>query len=315
MLDIRDIDEKFWEAVRREQEIYHGNKRSRRLPRITIMNKLFAGIMFLVLAGCSSSTSQYYEAVEKAAAANAAASQAKFEALSKIAAAGDGQAASAAVMALALTQTPTITPVPQQSQALQWASILAAPVSNLGMMWMQTDSTKTMAKYNAQVDLARISADATTQQALYGSFVASNATTADVALGGFNAMGNIDYTPFIDGMVTLGSEGMSGMQSLGEAGLASTVAVADSGIAGIVDMGNAGISGIAGVANTGFESIVTLEQSDNELIEALMSQYNATINNFINNPLTNTSVTETTTNTNTVCSTTVDGVVVTVACD
>jgi hypothetical protein len=62
-------------------------------------------------------------------------------------------------------------------------------------------------------------------------------------------------------------------------------------------------------------AIVTLEQSDNELIEALMQQYNTTINNFIENPLTNTSVTETTTNTTTVCSTTVDGVVVTVACD
>ena len=56
------------------------------------MKFLFASL-FLVLVGCSSSTSQYYEAVEKAAQANAAASQAKFEALSKIASAGDGQAA------------------------------------------------------------------------------------------------------------------------------------------------------------------------------------------------------------------------------
>ena len=271
------------------------------------MKLLFASL-FLVLVGCSSSTSQYYEAVEKAAQANAAASQAKFEALSKIASAGDGQAASAAVMALALTQTPTVTPIPQQSQAIQWASILAAPVSSLGMMWMQADSAKTMAKYNADVDLARITADATTQQALYGSFVGMGETTAAVA-------SNVDYTPFINGMVTLGTSGMDGLVDVSNAGLNSVVATSNAGMNGIVDMGNAGINGIDGVANTGFESIVTLEQSDNELIEALMTQYNATINNFINNPLTNTSVTETTTNTNTVCSTTVDGVVVTVACD
>jgi len=269
------------------------------------MKFLFASL-FLVLVGCSSSTSQYYEAVEKAAQANAAASQAKFEALSKIASAGDGQAASAAVMALALTQTPNVTPVPQQSQAIQWASILASPVSSLGMMWMQADSAKTMAKYNARVDLAQVAADAQIQQALYGSFT-------DISQSGFSAVGNVDYTPFINGMVTLGTSGMTGLVDVSNAGLNSVVATSNAGMDGIVNMGNASITGIAGVANTGFESIVTLEQSDNELIESLMSQYNATINNFIENPLTNTSVTETITNT--VCSTTVDGVVVTVACD
>ena len=103
-------------------------------------------LSFVFLAGCTSTTTQYYEAVTAAANANATASQAKFDALAAIAASGDGQAASAAVMALAITQTPTINPVPQQSQALQWASILATPVTSLGMMWMQSDSAKTMAK-------------------------------------------------------------------------------------------------------------------------------------------------------------------------
>ena len=281
--------------------------------------RLFLVALSIVLTGCASSTTQYYEAVQKTAQANAEASKAKFEALSKIASAGDGQAASAAVMALALTQTPSVTPIPQQSQAIQWASILAAPVSSLGMMWMQADSAKTMAKYNADVDLARITADATTQQALYGSFVGMNEVTGSVA-------SNVDYTPFINGMVTLGTSGMDGLVDVSNAGLDSavaisntgfetTAAISNAGMAGIVDMGNAGINGVVDVSNTGMNAIVTLEQSDNELIEALVSQYSSTINNFIENPLTNTSVTETTTNTTTVCSTTVDGVVVTVACD
>ena len=221
-----------------------------------------------LLAGCSTAATDYYQAVEKAAQANAAAAQAKFDALSKIAAAGDGQAASAAVMALALTQTPTITPVPQQSQALQWASILAAPVSNLGMMWMQTDSTKTMARYNAQVDLARISADAETQQALYGSFVASNATTGEVALGGYDALGNIDYTPFINGMVTLGTAGIDGAVTLGTEGFDANTAIATAGIDGavslgttgmdrLVDMGSAGITAAQNLGIAGMEGIYT----------------------------------------------------------
>lgn len=274
------------------------------------MKSILSVVLAILVSGCASSTTQYYEAVTAAAQANAAASQAKFDALAKIAAAGDGQAASAAVMALALTQTPTVNPIPQQSQALQWASILATPVTSLGMMWMQADSAKTMAKYNADVDLARISADATTQQALYGSFVASNATTADVALGGFNAMGNIDYTPFINGMVNLGNAGINGAVNLGTAGFDSNVAISGAAITGLVDLGNAGLdstlamgtagldaattlgtagltsavtlgtagmTGIADVSTTGFGTLLSLDSGNNALLDGVWSQYTTAI--------------------------------------
>ena len=215
------------------------------------MKKLGLFLAVLVVTGCSSTTSQYYEAVQKAAEANALASQAKFEALSKIAAAGDGQAASAAVMALALTQTPSVTPVPQQSQAIQWASILATPVTSLGMMWMQADSAKTMAKYSADVDLARIGADATTQQALYGSFVTMGDATASVA-------SNIDYTPFVNGMVNLGTAGINGAVDLGNAGLDSNVAISGAAINGLVDLGNAGLDSTVTMGTAGLDASTTL---------------------------------------------------------
>ena len=222
------------------------------------MKFVFALLCVVTLSACSSTTTQYYEAVQKAAEANAAAAQAKFDALSKIASAGDGQAASAAVMALALTQTPTVQPVPQQSQALQWASILAAPVSNLGMMWLQTDSTKAMAEYNRDVSLARISADATTQQALYGSFVASHATTADVALGGFDAMGNVDYTPFIDGMVDLGTAGINGAVDLGTAGFDANTAIATVGLNTADNLGTTGMNNLTNLGAAGMANLVDL---------------------------------------------------------
>ena len=177
----------------------------------------------LLITGCASSSTQYYEAVQKAAEANSRAAQAKFDALSAIAAAGDGQAASAAVMALALTQTPTSTPIPQQSEAIQWASILASPVTSLGMMWMQADSAKTMARMNARVDLAQVKADAETQQALYGSF-------SDISSAGFTAVGNVDYTPFIDGMVNLGTTGMDNLTTLGTAGFDANTDISIAGI-------------------------------------------------------------------------------------
>lgn len=225
------------------------------------MRQLAIAASLLILVGCSTSTSQYYEAVQRTAEANSLAHQAKFDALSKIAASGDGQAASAAVMALALTNTQSIQPIPQQSEALQWASILATPVTSLGMMWMQADSAKTMARYNSQVDLARISADAATQEALYGSFV-------DTASAGYDAMGNIDYTPFIDGMVDLGTAGINSAVTLGTAGFDANTAIATAGIDGavslgttgmdnLVDMGSAGITAAQNLGIAGMEGIYT----------------------------------------------------------
>jgi hypothetical protein len=221
--------------------------------------KLLAAISSLVvMTGCASSTTQYYEAVEAAAQANAAASQAKFDALSAIAAAGDGQAASAAVMALALTQTPTVTPVPQQSQALQWASILAAPISNLGMMWLQTDSTKAMAEYNKDVSLARISADSVNQQAMFSAFTAGNALTADVAVAGFDAVGNVDYTPFINGMVDLGTAGITGAVDLGTAGFAANTDIATVGLNTAGQLGVTGMNNLTALGATGMANLVDL---------------------------------------------------------
>lgn len=223
----------------------------------------------LLLAGCASSSTQYYEAVQRAAEANSEAAKAKFNALSAIAAAGDGQAASAAVMALALTQTPTVNPVPQKSEAIQWAAILASPVTSLGMMWMQADSAKTMAKYNADVDLARVAASSADAQALYGSFVSANAITGDVATAGLNAVGNVDYTPFVDGMVTLGTAGINGAVDLGTAGFDSNVTLGTAGISGAVDLGTAGfnsnvalgtaaITGMGDLGAAGIDGVVNL---------------------------------------------------------
>lgn len=228
-----------------------------------------------LFVGCATSSTQYYEAVQKAAEANSKAAQAKFDALSAIASAGDGQAASAAVMALALTQTSSVTPIPQQSEAMQWAAILASPVTSLGMMWMQADSSKTMASMNAKVDLASITADAQTQQALYGSFT-------NISNAGLTAVGNVNYTPFIEGMVNLGTTGMDNLVDLGTAGLnantnISTVGINSAtalGIAGITATQNVGIAGMAGLStnslnwlnysetrDTAWKDILATEQS------------------------------------------------------
>lgn len=216
----------------------------------------------LLLVGCATSSTQYYEAVQKAAEANSKAAQAKFDALSAIATAGDGQAASAAVMALALTQTPSVTPIPQQSEAMQWASILASPITSLGMMWMQADSSKTMARMNARVDLASIKADAETQQALYGSF-------SDISSSGFDAVSNVDYGQFIDGMVTLGVTGMDGIVNMGTAGFDANTAIAVAGITQVGATAEDGLNSTANVGIAGMTNLVTLGTNGLDAAETL----------------------------------------------
>lgn len=251
------------------------------------MKAILSILCAVLVAGCASSNTQYYEAVQKAAEANSAAAQSKFEALSRIAASGDGQAASAAVMALALTQTPTVQPIPQQSEAIQWMSILAAPLSNVAALYLQNDATKTLAKYNARVDMARISADASTEQALYGAFV-------DTASAGYEAIGNVDYTPFIDGMVTLGTAGIDGAVDLGTAGFESNVTLGTAGISGVVDMGTvgvngvvdmgvAGITGVTNVSTVGFGTLLSLDNGNNALLDGVWSEYTAAISEIMAN--------------------------------
>ena len=270
------------------------------------------GTIFLVLllsvSGCSSftSTGQYYDTVVATAEAHAKASQAKYDALAQIASSGDGQAASAAVMALALTQTPTINPVPQQSTALQWASVMATPITSLGMMWMQADSAKTMSLHNRDVSLARVTATSIDNQALYGSFVNNNEV--------MSSLSNVDYTPFVDGLVTLGTVGLNTAENIGIAGLSTSEVVGTSGITGAVtlgteglnsnvtlgtagldstvnlgslgltstaSMGLEGLTGITNVASTGMNNMLTIDTNSNSLISNIWTDYTEALNNIM----------------------------------
>jgi len=239
-----------------------------------VLTTILAVLFFMV--GCASTNELYYESVQKTAEANARAVQAKFDALSKIASSGDGQAASAAVMALALTGTPNSQPIPQKSEAIQWASILASPVTSLGMMWMQADSAKTMARYNAQVDLASVAADAQTQQALYGSF-------SDISSAGFTAVSNVDYTPFIDGMVDLGTTGMDNLTTLGTAGFDANVDLGTAGITGVVDVATTGITGVVGLGTVGYETMLLMDQDNNALTNSVWNDYVTSIEEIMGN--------------------------------
>jgi hypothetical protein len=144
------------------------------------------------------------------------------------------------------------------------------------MMWMQADSAKTMARYNAQVDLAAVQADAQTQQALYGSF-------ADISNAGFTAVGNVDYTPFVDGMVDLGNSGIDGAVELGTVGMNNLTALGSAGFDANVDLGTAGITGVVGLGTAGYETMLIMDQGNNALTDSVWSDYVASIEEIMGN--------------------------------
>ena len=145
------------------------------------------GLIALSLGACASTSTEYYNAVERAALAQAKVQEARYNALSKIAGQGDG-AATAAVMALAMTNQTPIVPKAQQSAALQWASVLSGPVSSLGAMWLSNDATKSMARFNRDTQIANIKADQTNTTQLYSLLGSNSDNLTSVGLGGFNAL-------------------------------------------------------------------------------------------------------------------------------
>lgn len=110
------------------------------------MVKLTLVSVALLLGGCANMT-EYYKSVDttnirqvEAAKAQAEADTARYNALARIAESGNESAKVAATMALALggnSQRPAqvVVPAVPQNEALQWASILAPTVTNLGMAW------------------------------------------------------------------------------------------------------------------------------------------------------------------------------------
>ena len=168
------------------------------------------------MVGCANTqTTEYYNAVQNAAIAQANIMTARYEALGKIAGNG-GEASTAAVMALAMTNQAPIIPQAQKSEALQWAQILAGPVASLGSMWLSNDATKTMARYSRDTQLENIRADQANTEQLYGMLGTNSTNMTNLGLGGLGAVTNVSNNAF-DAMNTAGAQTVQ----LGLAGLTS----------------------------------------------------------------------------------------------
>jgi hypothetical protein len=157
----------------------------------------------------------YYEAVAKVNQAQAAESEARYNALVNMSR-GTGEASVAAVMAIALSERKQVAPQFIEDDALKWASILAGPVAAVTSLAIQADLSRDLNKSNQKIAIARIDADAATDQALY-SALTKDAPTPTPYLG-VDGLGVV-----VDGLVTLGTAGLSGVGDMGALGMESTL--------------------------------------------------------------------------------------------
>ncbi|HUW46679.1 MAG TPA: hypothetical protein VMW50_12895 [Dehalococcoidia bacterium] len=201
----------------------------------------------VLLAGCTgpSAREDYYAAVQAAAAAQAQEASAKYLALSTMAttsrANGDNSATVAAVMAIALSQYTPVQPAYIESTTLKWAQVLVGPITTLGALSIQSDLSRDLSRSNRDLGIARIEADAATDQALYGLLATPAATPADIIFPDINippappvgisdaALGNI-----INGLVDI-SGGIQAVSTTGYQTIEDIVANQNVTLENVVD--------------------------------------------------------------------------------
>ena len=227
---------------------------------------IFAGLLAGVVlsVGCASTGNDYYAAVEKAAQANALASEAKYRALAQVASSGDGQAASAAVMAIALSKDNSVVPQYVESNALKWAQVLSPTIGTLGLGMIQANVARNASDNAAKVQMASMSANAEIQLGqqqmvtdLGGQWsdaaAAGGAAVVELGLAGFNALNTAG-----DQTVTLGVAGLNTADSIATTGFTTVGNVATTGMDNLNEMGQFGMTTVGAVGMHGLDKTTEL---------------------------------------------------------
>ena len=220
--------------------------------------------MFVNVGCASASGSDYYEAVQRAAEAKALASEARYQALAKVASSGDGQAASAAVMAIALSSDDPIVPQYVESSALKWAQVLTPTIGTLGLGIVQANVAKNAANNAAKVQMASMQANTDIQlgqQAMITDMggqwadvaAAGGQATVDVALAGFGALNTAG-----DQTVQLGLAGLDTSNAIATTGINAIGSVSTTGMNNLNELGQFGMTTVGAIGTHGMDTAETL---------------------------------------------------------
>lgn len=253
--------------------------------------KVVISLVTVLMVGCTTTSTEYYEAMRQAAEAQAYVQEQKFKALSQLAQSSDSGAASAAVMAIALTQEQPIVPQFIESDALKWAQVMVPSMTTLGGLWFQTDLAKTQSNNSKDIQLASFESQKEIQlgtQATYvglaeqwaGAGQANSQYLLDMGLAGFDAL-NIAGGQTQDVAI-------AGFESLEEVSVTGFTQIGTTAVAGFTQLGT--------VAMDGFDALNTMSTNYNTTILGINDDWAAELRILLANPLTNTTTTNTTTN-------------------
>ena len=254
--------------------------------------KVVTLLVTILMVGCATGGTEYYDAMRRAAEAQAVVQEARYDALSKLALSGDSGAASAAVMAIALTRDDTIVPQFIESDALKWAQVMVPSMTTLGGLWFQSDLAKTQSNNSKDIQLASFESQRAIQlgtQATYVGLAEQWATSGqanseyllDMGLAGFDAL-NIAGEQTQDVAI-------AGFESIENVSVTGFTQIGTTAVAGFTQLGT--------VAMDGFDALNAMSTNYNTTILGINDDWAAELRQLLTNPLTNT--TTTTTNTTT----------------
>jgi len=269
------------------------------------MKNLLVALIAISLVGCASAGADYYQAMERAANANAASSAAKYEALAKMANSNDPGAATAAVMAIALSQEPTIVPQYVESNALKWAQVLTPTVATVGLGLIQAGVSKNASDNAMQVQMASFSSNEAIQLGQQGMVTnlggqwsdaasAGGAAVVELGLAGFSALntaGDQTVTMGVAGLGTadsIATTGMDNLNEMGQYGMATVGAVstagftqigatAEDGINATANVGLAGMGHLNEMGQNGMTTVATVGTTGMNLLDSQGTNYTAII--------------------------------------
>ena len=282
--------------------------------------KVVTVLVAVLMVGCTTTGTQYYDAIRDAAASQAIVSEARYKALAQVAQSGEPGAASAAVMAIALSDDTPIVPQLVESDALKWAQVVVPTMGTLGGLWMQTDLAKTQSNNSKAVQLASFQSNEAiqlgNQQMVVGlgeqwsnAGVGNTEAMLQLGLGGFEALNNAgDQTLGVaiagfDAIDNVATEGFTQIGTVATTGFDAIENVSTAGFTQLGAVSTAGFTQIGTVAMDGFDALNTMSTNYNTTILGINDDWAAQVNELITNPLTNTTTTTTTTNTNTTTAT------------
>ena len=235
---------------------------------MNVVKLLFVLSATVLVSACASGARQdYYFAVQQTARAQAAQSEARYNALATIAKSGDEASKAVATMAIAMSKDATVAPHYIEDQALSWAKVLATPVATLGGLWIQSDVAKNASNNARDIQMASFASNEAIQlgqqnmvTSLGSSWAegaaASGQQLVDLGVAGFGALNTAG-----DQTVALGTAGLNTADSIATTGLATTGAVAVAGMENITDVSKWGMEGIWLTAENGMDGMQALGEA------------------------------------------------------